>query len=208
MRLGLESAQETEPEPVDLLSETTSMQIPKLDNQTILLAFAVVTGLAMLLQTIILLAISFTLRKAAGSIQKEIGTLRTSLMPLIYDTREILASSRDTLFSAQEFVANAQGFLTRVSPKVEASAGDLVEITRTLRTQTTQMQSSVTEILEKVRTQSGRVDHMVTGVLDTADRAQGFVTDVVSRPMRQISSILAVAKAVIETLRGARAQSR
>jgi methyl-accepting chemotaxis protein len=182
------------------------MQIPRLDNQTILLAFAVVTGLAVLLQTFILLAISITLRKTAGSIQKEIGTLRSTLLPLIYDTREILASSRDTLLGAQEFVANAQGFLTRVSPKVETAAGDLVEITRTLRVQTTQMQSSVTEILEKVRTQSGRVDHMVSGVLDTADRAGGFVTDAVSRPMRQISSILAVAKAVFESLRGSGAR--
>ena len=184
------------------------MQIPKLDNQTILLAFAVVTGLAVLLQTFILLAISITMRKAAGSIQKEIGDLRSSLMPVIYDTREILASSRDTLLGAQEFVASAQVFLTRISPKVEAVACDLVEITHGLRAQTTQMQSSMTEILEQVRKQSGRMDHMVTGVLDTADRAGGFVTDVVSRPMRQISSILAVAKAVIESLRGSRAQSR
>jgi methyl-accepting chemotaxis protein len=182
------------------------MQIPKLDIQTILFAFAVVTGLAVLLQTFILLAISITLRKSAGSIQKEIGNLRSSLMPVIYDTREILASSRDTLLGAQDFVANAQGFLTRVSPKVEAAAGDLVEITHALRAQTTQMQSSITEILEKVRTQSGRVDHMVSGVLDTADRAGGFVTDVVSRPMRQISSILSVAKAVFESLRGSGAQ--
>jgi methyl-accepting chemotaxis protein len=184
------------------------MQISTLDNHAILLAFAVVTGLAMLLQAFILLAIFVSMRKAVGSIQKEIGDLRSSLMPIIYDTREILASSRDTLLGAQEFVANAQGFLTRVSPKVEAAAGDLVEITHALRAQTAQMQYSVTDILEQVRAQSNRVDHMVTGVLDTADRAGGFVSDVVTRPVRQISSILAAAKAVIESLRGSRAQLR
>jgi methyl-accepting chemotaxis protein len=184
------------------------MQIPKLDNQTILLAFAVVTGLAVLLQTFILLAISITMRKAASSIRKEIGSLRTSLMPVIYDTQELLASSRDTLVSAQEFVANAQGFLTRVSPKVEAAASDLAEITKGLKAQTAQMQSSVTEIVENVRKQSNRVDHMVSGVLDTADRAGGFVTDVVSKPMRQISGVLAFVKAIIESLRGSGTQQR
>jgi methyl-accepting chemotaxis protein len=184
------------------------MPMPKLDNQTILLAFAVVTGLAVLLQTFILLVISVTMRKAARSIREEIGSLRSSLMPVIYDTQELLASSRDTLVNAQDFIANAQGVLTRVSPKVEEAAGDLVEITRGLRAQTTQMQSSVQEILEKVRKQSGRVDNMVTGVLDTADRAGGFVNDVVSRPVRQISSILAVVKAVIESLRGHGSQQR
>jgi hypothetical protein len=70
------------------------------------------------------------------------------------------------------------------------------------------MQSSVTEILENVRKQSSRVDHMVSGVLDSADRAGDFVTDIVSRPMRQISGVLAFAKAVIESLRGSGAQQR
>jgi len=183
------------------------MPMLKLDNQTIMLALAAVIGLAVLLQTFILLAIFVAMRKAARSTREEIGSLRSSLMPVIFDTREIIASSRDTLLSAQEFVANAQGFLTRVSPKVEEAAGDLVEITHGLRAQTAQMQSSITEILEQVRKQSGRVDHMVTGVLDKADRAGEFVTDVVAKPMRQVSSILAVAKAVIESLRGSRAQS-
>lgn len=184
------------------------MPMLKLDNQTILLAFAVVTGLAVLLQAFILLAIFITMRKAASSIRKEVENLRSSLMPVIFDTRDLLASSRETLISAQEFVANAQGFLTRVSPKVEEAVGDVAEIARGLRVQTALMQSSVTEILENVRKQSYRVDHMVSGVLDTADRAGGFVTDVVSRPMRQISGVLAFAKAFIESLRGSRAQQR
>jgi methyl-accepting chemotaxis protein len=184
------------------------MHIPKLDSQTILLALAVITGLAMFLQVFILLGIYVSMRKAANSIRGEIGSLRASLMPVIYDTQELLSSSRDTLFNAQEFVANAQGFLTRVSPKVEAAAGDLAEITKGLRAQTTQMQSSILEILEQVRKQSNRVDNMITGVLDTVDRAGGYVTNVVSRPMRQISTILSVAKAVIETLRGSGAKSR
>ena len=184
------------------------MQIPKLDNQTILLGLAVITGLAMFLQVFILLGLSIAMRKAASSMQKEIGNLRSALMPVIFDTQEILASSRNTLVSAQAFVANAQGFLTRVSPKVEAAAGDLVEITKGLREQTAQVQSSVQEIVGQVRKQSNRVDNMVSGVLDTADRAGGYVNEVVTRPVRQISSILAAAKAIIESLRGHGAQQR
>jgi methyl-accepting chemotaxis protein len=184
------------------------MQILKLDNQTILLALAVLTGLAMFLQVFILLGILVAVRKTASSMQKEIGSLRSALMPVIFDTQEILASSRDTLVKAQDFVANAQGFLTRVSPKVEAAAGDLVEITNGLREQTAQVQSSVEEIVERVRKQGNRVDNMVSGVLDTADRAGSYVNDVVTRPMRQISSILAVVKAVVESLRGSGAQQR
>ncbi len=178
------------------------MHIPKLDSQTILLALAAITGLAMFLQVFILLGLSVAMRKAATSIRKEISSLRASIMPVIFDTQEILANSRDTLLSTQEFIVNAQSFLTRVSPKVEAAAGDLVEITKGLRAQTAQVQSSVQEIVERVRKQSSRVDNMVSGVLDTADRAGGFVNDVVARPVRHISGILAVVRAIVESLRG------
>jgi hypothetical protein len=70
------------------------------------------------------------------------------------------------------------------------------------------VQSTVTEVLDKVRRQSSRLDHMTSNLLDTVDRAGGFVSDVVSRPVRQVSNILGVVKAVIESLRGSGAHSR
>lgn len=176
--------------------------MPKLDNETILLAFALVTGLAVLLQAIFLLAIAAAMRKTASSIRSEAESLRAAIMPVLLDTKEIAASSRDTLARAQEFFVNAQGFLSRVSPRIEATAGHLEEITRGLRTQSAQMQSSVQEILARVEKQSDRVDGMITGLLDTVDRAGGFLVNVVSRPARQISGILAMVKAVVESLRG------
>jgi hypothetical protein len=182
------------------------MQIP--DNQNILLAFVVITGLAVSLQAILLLIIFITLRKATGIIRDEAENLHSSLMPVLYDTRDTLASARETLVSTQEFLTNAQGFLTRVSPKVEATAGDLAEITHGLRTQVAQMQSSALEIMDGVQMQSNRLNHMITGLLDTVDRAGNFVTNVVSRPVQQVSGILRMVKAIVESLRGPSAQRR
>jgi len=180
----------------------------KLDNETILLAFAVVTGLAVLLQAIFLLAITVAVRKAANSIREEAENLRTSIMPVIYDTRDLLAntqtglaSAQTSLASAQEFLVNVLGLYTRVAPKVEAATTDLVQITQGLRQQTAEMQASATEILERVRRQSNRLDEMFTNLLNTADRAGGFVVESVSRPVQQVSSMLRSVKAIIETLR-------
>jgi methyl-accepting chemotaxis protein len=178
------------------------MQMPKLDIQIILLAFAVVTGLAVLLQTIFLLAILVTVRKASRAMTSEVEKLRSSLMPVIYDTRDILVGTRDLLANTQDFLAGARGFLIRVAPKVEAAAGDLADIAHKLRAQSTQIQSSAQQIMEKVQRQSNRVDGMITSVLDTADRAGGFVTNVVTKPVRQISAMLASVKAIVESLRG------
>jgi len=167
--------------------------MPKLDNDTFLLAFVAVTGLAVLLQAFILLAIFITVRKAARSIREEAEDLRSSLMPVIYNTRDLLTYSREVLTQTKELVAN-------VSPKIEAAATDLAEITHGLRVQSAEIQLSALEILDRVRRQSSRLDAMFTSLLDGIDRAGGFVAEVVSKPVRQISALLASVKAVVETL--------
>lgn len=177
------------------------MPMPKLDNETILLAFALVTGLVLLLQTIFLLAISTAVRKAVGSMKEEAENLRTSVMPVIYDTRDLLANTQTTVASAQELLTNAQGFYTRVAPKVEAAATDLVQIAHGLRQETAEMQATATEILDKVRRQSSRLDEMVTNFLNTTDRAGNFVVETVGKPVRQVSGMLRSVKAIVETLR-------
>jgi methyl-accepting chemotaxis protein len=178
--------------------------MPKLDNQTILLALLVVTGLAVLLQAIVLLAIFFAMRKAVAHFREETENLRSSIMPVIYDTRDMLASTQGTMTNMQAFLANAQAFLTRVSPRVESVADDVAQITQTLRMQTAEMQSSALEMMERVHRQSDRVDGMITDFLNTVDRAGGFVAETVSRPVRQISGVLRSAKAIVESLRGHR----
>jgi methyl-accepting chemotaxis protein len=180
------------------------MPIPRLDNQIILLAFIAVTGLAVLLQAILLLAIFSAVRKAVASFREEAENLRTSIMPVIYDTRDLLANTQGTMTNLQAFLTDAQTFLNRVSPKVESVAADVVEITNTLRVQTAEMQSSALEMMERVHRQSDRVDGMITDFLNTVDRAGGFVAETVSRPVRQISGVLRSAKAIVESLRGHR----
>jgi ABC-type transporter Mla subunit MlaD len=176
--------------------------MPRLDNETILLAFAVVTGLAMLFQTFFLLAILVAARKAAKTLQVEAASLRSTVTPVLFEAREMIANTQGVLGSAQELIANAQEFVRRVTPKIEDAAGDLAEITNGLRAQSVDVQSSVLQLLDKVRKQSDRLDDMFTSLLNTVDRTGSFVTDIVSKPVRQLSSILAMVKAVVDSLRG------
>jgi uncharacterized protein YoxC len=152
----------------------------KLDNNTIMLAFVGVTAIAIVLQTIILLAIFVSVRKAAKGVKDEIEDLRSSMMPIIYNSRDLF---------------------TRLAPKVEATVDDMSAIVQGLRAQTAEVQFSAIEIMDKVRCQTSRVDHMFTTVLDAVDRAGGFVAETVSRPVRQISGLLSSMKAIIESLR-------
>jgi methyl-accepting chemotaxis protein len=175
--------------------------MPKLDHETLLLACIAAIGLAMLLQTLILLLIFVAMRKAAASLREEAENLRASITPVIFDARDLLANTQGVLANAQEFLGNAQSVLTRVTPRIEAVTTDAVEVTRRLREQTAEFQISAQAILENVRRQSNRLDEMLSSLLDTMDHAGVFVAEAVSRPVRQVSSILRSAKAIIESLR-------
>jgi len=161
--------------------------MPKMDTQTIMLAFIIVTGLAVLLQTIILLAIYLTLRKAAHSLTTQAEELRSSVMPIVYNTRELLS---------------------RLTPKVESTVEDMAQVARGLRIQTVEVQESVQEILGRLHRQTHRVDSMISSLLDGVDRAGGYVADVVSRPVRQVSALLNSVRAIAESLRSTSARSR
>jgi methyl-accepting chemotaxis protein len=154
--------------------------MPKFDNDTLLLAFVGVTAVAILLQTILLFAIFITVRKAAKAVKEEAEDLRSSLMPIIYNSRDLF---------------------TRLAPKFESTIEDLSVIASGLRRQTAEIESSALEIVERIRRQTGRLDVMATTVLDAVDRAGGFVAEMVSRPVRQVSSLMSSLKAILESLR-------
>jgi ABC-type transporter Mla subunit MlaD len=173
-----------------------------MNHDTILLAFVVVMGLAILLQTIMLLAILVAARKAASTIQEETEKMRTAVMPVIYDTRDLLASTQGILASTQDILAATQGFINRVGPRIEAATTDLAEISHGLRVQSAEIQSSVLEIVGHARQQGERVDDMISHFLDTVDRAGGFVMETVRKPVQQVSGVLRSVKAIVESLRG------
>ncbi len=151
------------------------------NHDTIELILIAITSAAVLLQAFVLLAIFLALRHAAQTVVRQVDELKTTIVP---------------------FVENARGFLDRVGPKVEGATSDMAEIVAGLKAQAAEAEASASEILERVRLQAGRVDEMVSTVLNTVDRAADYLTDVVNRPVRQISGVMASIRAIVESLRG------
>jgi ABC-type transporter Mla subunit MlaD len=139
-----------------------------------------VVAVTMLLQSIVLLAILTTLRKAVQSMRQDIEDLRASVVPVVDYVRELLVQT---------------------GPKIEATVTDLAAMSHNLRRQTADIQVAGNEIVQRLQKQSLRVDTMLSGILDAVDRATGFMTDTVTKPMRQLAGLLASAKAVVESLR-------
>ena len=157
------------------------------DSQTIQLALVAVVALAILIQAIVLLAAFIALRKLAKSLREEVDDIRSSVMPVI---------------------ENARDLFTRLAPKVEKTTDDLAALTHALRNQTADIQTAANDILERTRRQASRIDSMLSSLLDAVDRASVFMADTVAKPMRQLSAVLASAKAVIESLRNSETAAR
>jgi phage-related protein len=152
----------------------------KLDSQTVQLIIVAAVAVTMLLQAIALLAIFGALRKAAEAMRKDVEELRTTVVPVIENIRE---------------------FLVHTGPKIEAAAVDIAAMSHNLRRQTADVQVAANGILDRINKQSIRVDSMLSSIFDGVERASGFMSETVSKPMRQVAGLLASAKAVVESLR-------
>lgn len=157
------------------------------NTDTILTVLVAITGASLVLQFLVLLGIFLTLRKGMKVAEEKADEFRASLNPVITTSAEILHQTRD--------------IITQLEPKLMAASADLTEITRTAREQTARMQASAEEINQRVRRQAERADGMVTSVFNGLDRAGHIVNQAVNAPVRQVSGIVAAAKAVVDTLR-------
>jgi methyl-accepting chemotaxis protein len=152
-----------------------------------LIALAAVTGLLVLLQFIVLLAFFVAFRKGMAVVQEHASELRDSAVPVLKDSKELLRVTRE--------------LIARIEPRLESAATDVAEITRTAREQVTKIQASADEITERARRQAARIDGMTTSTLNGVDRIGQFIGDAISVPVRQVSGLIAGAKAVVEALR-------
>jgi hypothetical protein len=153
-----------------------------MNNETLLIVlvvFVALTGVALMVQAIVMLTAFITMRRTIVSLYSDVQDMRTSVMP-------ILSRSKD--------------LLEHVAPKVESIADDMADLTQRVRQQGVELQSTTSEILERVHRQTTRVDTIVTNVIDGIEHASNAVADSVGRPVRQITAMLASAKAFLSVL--------
>ena len=63
--------------------------MPNMDNESILLVFAVVTGLALVFQTILLFAVFIALKKGISALKDQAEEVRSAALPIISKTEEL-----------------------------------------------------------------------------------------------------------------------
>jgi len=151
---------------------------------TILVAVVAVAGLV---QLIILLVLFLAMKKAVALAGEYASDMRDKVVPLIEHSKALIQSSRQ--------------LIVKLEPRLEAAATDLAELAHTANAEARKVQESTDEIAERVRRQAARVDGMTTEALNGLDRMGQVLNQVVTVPVRQVSGVMAAARAIIETLR-------
>jgi hypothetical protein len=157
------------------------------NETTLLVVFVGLTALALLSQAIVTLVAFLVMRKAVKSLQSDVQELRTTAMP-------ILAKSRETL--------------EKVAPKLESVAADVADIARSFKRQSVEFQAVAGDVLERVHRQTSRVDNMFTNVVDGVEHASNVVVGSVIKPVRQVTAMMAGAKAFLNVLATGRRPER
>ncbi len=131
--------------------------------------FIALTGIAVLLQAGVLIAIFVVLRKTSAKMEVLAEEVKTKVLPTI---------------------AQAEAMLTEIRPKVEAIAEQVQESTTMVRNQVERVDATVNDVVDRARLQIIRTDELFTRTLDRVERTSDMVHRTVISPVRQVSGLM------------------
>ena len=155
--------------------------------ETILAILVAVIAVAGLIQLIIVFALSLVIRKSVKQATEYASEIGDKVTPVLENAKVLMQITRQ--------------LITKLEPKLESAATDLADLAHTANVEAKKMQESADEISERVRRQAARVDVMTTEALNGLDRVGNILNQTVTVPVRQVSGVVAAAKAILETLR-------
>jgi len=145
--------------------------------------FVFLTGLAVLLQAGVLLAMYIAMRQSALRMEALAAEVKTKVLPT---------------------VEQVQAMLTEVRPRVQVIAANLEESTTLLRTQVQRVDAAVNDVVDRARLQVIRADELFSRTLDRVEQTTDMVHNTVISPIRQFSGLMQGITVGLEFLFGGR----
>jgi hypothetical protein len=147
--------------------------------------FIALTGVAVMLQAGILLAMYLGMRQSAAKVEAIADDVRKKVLPA---------------------VEHAEAFLAEVRPKLQIIADNLQESTIVLRSQVERVDATVNDTVDRARLQIIRADELLSRTLDRVEQTSDMVHETVISPIRQLSGIMQGITVGLEFLFGGRAR--
>jgi hypothetical protein len=145
--------------------------------------FIFLTGLAVMLQAGILLAMYLAMRRSTALMESLATEVKTKVMPT---------------------VEQAEAMLTEISPKLQIIADNLQESTTMLLDQVERVDATVKDVVDRGRLQIIRADELLSRTLDRVEQTSDMVHNTVISPVRQLSGLMQGITVGLEFLFGGR----
>jgi hypothetical protein len=145
--------------------------------------FILLTGLAVMLQAGVLVAMYVTMRKSSARLEALAAEVKTKVLPT---------------------VEQAQAMLTEVRPKLQVIADNLQQSTSLLRDQVKRVDATVNDAVDRGRLQIIRADELLSRTLDRVEQTSDMVHKTVISPVRQLSGLMQGITVGLEFLFGGR----
>ena len=131
--------------------------------------FILLTGIAVMLQAGILLAMYLAMRKSSARMEALAIEVKTKVLPA---------------------VEQGQALLTELRPKQQVIADNLEETTTALRSQVKRVDATVNDAVDRARLQVIRADELLSRTLDRVEETSDMVHKTVISPVRQLSGLM------------------
>lgn len=131
--------------------------------------FIALTGVAVLLQAGVLLAMYIAMRKSSERIEAIANEVKTKVLPT---------------------VDQAQEMLTELRPKIAVIVDNIEGATTVVRSQVQRADATVNDVMDRARLQIIRGDELLTRTLDRVEQTTEIVQKTVVSPIRQLSGLM------------------
>lgn len=169
--------------------------------------FIAITGLAVLLQAGVLLALFLAVRKTAAQMETIADEVKTKAFPAIDSANKMLAelapkvsTIADNVIEIQPKVSRIADNIVELRPKILQATDNVVDVTKVARDQVHRIDATVTDVTDRARLQVIRADEMLTRTMDRVEHTSDVVTKTVVSPVRQVSGIIQGVTAGVEFL--------
>ncbi len=159
-------------------------------GSTVFLIFTGVVTFAVVLQTVVLLALLAAGKVAQKKAMEQIDQLRSDMRPLLDSAKQMADAVED------------------MTPRIRAIAVNVHTVTERLRDQVDHIDNVVVDVSGKTRRQVSRIDNMVTDTLDAIAQGTRVVQDNVMSPLRQVGGWMSAIRAGMDMFRPSERRSR
>ncbi len=131
--------------------------------------FIALTGIAVLLQAGVLLALYLAFRQSSARIEAIATEVKEKVLPT---------------------VVQAEALLAEVRPKLQLITDNLQESSMLVRDQVQRVDATVTDTVDRARLQIIRADELLSRTLDRVEHTSDLVHRTVISPVRQLSGLM------------------